>query len=151
MDEQLTKGLIETFLRFKRIKMPIPPKTGGGKQDLSVMETVLLKKISEGSIDGFCDLEEECHVSKSAVSQMVGVLEEKGFITRDIDKTNRRKRLLGLTPKGRGTVDTIGKEMDAYFAGIIQRFGENDTRLLVSLCNRFAEIVEERSEKIHRH
>jgi DNA-binding MarR family transcriptional regulator len=143
MDEQLTKGLIETFVRFKRIKVPIPLKTGGGKRDLSVIETVLLKKISEGSIDCFGDLEEECHVSKSAVSQMIGALEEKGYVTRELDKTNRRKRLLGLTPKGRNTLDTIGKEMDAYFAGVIQRFGEADTRRLVSLFNRFAAIVEE--------
>jgi DNA-binding MarR family transcriptional regulator len=146
MDEHLTKKLIETFLRFKRIKIPLPLKTDGGRRDIGIMETVLLKKISEGSIDCFSDIEEECHVSKSAVSQMIGTLEEKGYITRELDKTNRRKRLLGLTPKGRNTLDTIGKEMDAYFAGVVQRFGEDDTRRLVSLFNRFAAIIEESKE-----
>jgi DNA-binding MarR family transcriptional regulator len=72
-------------------------------------------------------------------------LEEKGYITRELDKTNRRKRLLALTSKGRRTVDTIGKEVDAYFSGIIRRFGEKDTRSLVALFNRFAEIAEQNS------
>jgi DNA-binding MarR family transcriptional regulator len=143
MDEQLTKDLIETFFRFKRIKLPDLLKADGSKRDLSVIETVLLKKISDGPIDSFSDLEDNFHVSKSAVSQMLGALEEKGYVTRELDKTNRRKRLLGLTPRGRKTVDTIGREVDAYFSGIVQRFGEKDTRSLVALFNRFAEIAEE--------
>jgi DNA-binding MarR family transcriptional regulator len=146
MDEQLKKELMETFLRFKRIKISILHKNDGSKRDLSFIETVLLKKISEGSIDRFSDLEEDCHVSKSAVSQTLGALEEKGYITRELDKTNRRKRLLSLTPKGRKAVAAIDKEVEAYFAGVIQRFGENDTRLLMSLFNRFAKIVEENNE-----
>ena len=146
MDEQLKKELVETFLRFKRIKISILHKTDGSKRDINFIETVLLKKISEGSIDRFSDLEEDFHVSKSAVSQTLGALEEKGYITRELDKINRRKRLLSLTPKGRKTVAATDKEVEAYFAGVIQRFGENDTRLLMSLFNRFAKIVEENNE-----
>ncbi|MDR1399730.1 MAG: winged helix DNA-binding protein [Treponema sp.] len=146
MDEQLKKELMETFLRFKRIKISILHKNSGSKHDLNVIETVLLKKISEGSIDRFSDLEEDFHVSKSAVSQTLGALEEKGYITRELDNTNRRKRLLSLTAKGRKTVAAIDTKVEAYFASIIQRFGENDTRLLISLFNRFAKIVEETNE-----
>ncbi|MDR0642111.1 MAG: transcriptional regulator [Treponema sp.] len=146
MDEQLKKELMETFLRFKRIRISIPHKNDSVRRDLNFIEAVLLKKVSEGSIDRFSDLEEDFHVSKSAISQTLGVLEEKGYITRELDKTNRRKRLLSLTPKGRKTVTAIDKEVEAYFAGVIQRFGENDTRLLLSLFNRFSKIVEENNE-----
>jgi DNA-binding MarR family transcriptional regulator len=143
MDDRLADNLIEAFFRFKRVKLPNLPKADGSKQDLSAIETILLKKISDGPIDSFSDLEEEFHVSKSAISQMLGALEEKGYITCELDKTDRRKRLLAPTPKGRKTIDTIGKEIDACFNGIIQRFGEKDTRRLVALLNRFAEMLEE--------
>lgn len=146
MDEQLKKELMETFLRFKRIKIAILHKNDGSKRDINFIEAVLLKKISEGSIDRFSDLEEDFYVSKSAVSQTLGALEEKGYIIRELDKTNRRKRLLSLTPKGRKIVAATDNEVEAYFAGVIQRFGEKDTRLLMSLFNRFAKIVEENNE-----
>jgi DNA-binding MarR family transcriptional regulator len=141
MDEQLKRDLMDTFFRFKRIK-PAVFLGEVSKQDLNILETVMLKKISDGHIDSFSDLEDEFHVSKPAISQILSALERKGYITRELDKTNRRKRSLGLTRQGSDAVETTGRQIDAYFAGVIERFGENDTRRLVRLFKRFAELVE---------
>jgi DNA-binding MarR family transcriptional regulator len=105
---------------------------------------------------GRCD-EEDCNadqtthhamyealaVSKAAVSQMLGSLEKRGYIRRDIDRDNRRKIIITLTKQGETAVDKAEKKMDVLMSRIITRFGEKDTRNFTRLLDRFAEVVYE--------
>jgi DNA-binding MarR family transcriptional regulator len=143
MDETLLRDLQNTFFRLRRLKGPAPRAPDGARIDISFIEAILLRKIRDGRINSFSDLEEHFHVSKPAVCQMLGGLERKGYITRDMDTANRRKRRLGLTDKGRAVVSGLKRQVDAYFTGVIRRFGEDDARRLVDLCARFVDIAEE--------
>ena len=45
-------------------------------------------------------ISERCNINKGAVARSIKKLEEKGFITRKIDDTNRRQNKVSLTSKG---------------------------------------------------
>jgi DNA-binding MarR family transcriptional regulator len=92
-------------------------------------------------------MHETLSVSKAAVSQMLGSLEKRGYIRREIDRDNRRKIIITLTKKGKAAIDTGQKCLDDLMASIIERFGAKDMRDFVQTLNRFSEIVEEETGK----
>jgi DNA-binding MarR family transcriptional regulator len=87
-------------------------------------------------------------VSKAAVSQTLGSLEKKGYIERGIDRNNRRKILITLTESGAAALQNSTDTLDALTASLITRFGEADTANLITLVNRFAELVEDLDKDI---
>jgi DNA-binding MarR family transcriptional regulator len=92
-------------------------------------------------------MHETLAVSKAAVSQMLSSLEKRDYIQRETDRDNRRKIIITLTKKGKAAVDIAEKNMDALLLCIIERFGEEDSRNLVRLLDRFAETVDEAMSK----
>jgi DNA-binding MarR family transcriptional regulator len=92
-------------------------------------------------------MHETLAVSKAAVSQMLGSLEKRGYIRREIDRDNRRKIIITLTEQGETAVDDAEKKMDALMSRIIMQFGEKDTRNFTRLLDRFSEVVDETVSK----
>ncbi|MDR1902673.1 MAG: winged helix DNA-binding protein [Treponema sp.] len=138
----LKEDLMASVFRFRRVGPLVPQEIDGQKTDLSLSEFVLLKRIistPEGNIETVHD---DLYISKPAVCQMLGNLERKGYLNRDVDKTNRRKRILSLTQKGLRAVEVMDKTVHSYFEEIINRFGEKKTRNFISLFNRFADVTE---------
>ena len=108
-------------------------------------EFFLMKKLLEDA--NLSGVEKPLHISKPAVSQMLGALEKKGYVKREINKTDRRKIQATLTPCG---VEMLQKEQERYessFDEIISSFGEDNASELVRLLSHFADIIEEKREK----
>ena len=61
------------------------------------------------TLDGMrpTDLAGEMQVSKQAVNDLLGDLERRGYIRRDVDPADRRGRLIRLTAKGTKLEDTV--------------------------------------------
>jgi DNA-binding MarR family transcriptional regulator len=120
-----------------------------GGLGLNVPEFVLLKKLKlreEKGESGGALLSEMCEhlsVSKAAVSQMLGGLEKRGFITRETDPENRRTIIVRPTAKGFEVIERFEYGFDARIGTLIERFGEDDTREIIRLIYRFADIVGE--------
>lgn len=74
---------------------------------------------------------------------MLGSLEKKGFINRDIDKGNRRNLIVTLTPEGRRNLEHQYSEFSDRLEKIISRLGEDDVRQMVTIVNRMIEITNE--------
>ncbi|MHB9291588.1 hypothetical protein Holit_00666 [Hollandina sp. SP2] len=155
MQDELKHDLLHSLFRFKKVSTAISralsDAEGGG---LSMTELSALGCISTYSETNCSSREQTEHtthhtmhktvaVSKAAVSQMLGSLEKRGYIQREIDRENRRKIIISLTNKGKVTVDKAGKDLDELMSRIIARFGEKDTRTLVRMLNQFEEVVDE--------
>ncbi len=82
-------------------------------------------------------------VSSPAVSRMVGMLEEKGYIGRDIDKEDRRNTYIYLTDKGRAVKVSAEEAMRRLTERVMLRMGDRDMQELIMLWNRLADIMEE--------
>jgi DNA-binding MarR family transcriptional regulator len=61
------------------------------------------------TLDGMrpTDLADEVQLSKQAVNDLLGDLEHQGYIRREVDPTDRRSRLIRLTPRGMKLEDTV--------------------------------------------
>jgi DNA-binding MarR family transcriptional regulator len=161
--DTLKEELIHTLIRFKKVNAVMSHTVitaDGGSLSFSELHAL-------GCIDSCAEKdcpikEKDCSVtertthhamhetlavSKAAISQMLASLEKRGYIRRETDTGNRRKIIITLTPKGRETVDKVKKGMDDLVSHVITQFGEEETRHLIRLLNRFEEVIDEMPEK----
>ncbi|WNS46721.1 MarR family transcriptional regulator [Paenibacillus sp. MMS20-IR301] len=88
-------------------------------------------------------LSELMQVSRPTASQMVGTLEDKGFIERVMSETDRRVIYICLTDSGKAA---FGSRMELYsdvLAEIIEKVGREEIDQLIATCGRLMEAVNE--------
>jgi DNA-binding MarR family transcriptional regulator len=152
ISDKLRQDLIRALIRFKKVNTVISRTVitaDGGS--LSFSELCALGCLDSCGENDCPIAERTTHrtmhetlaVSKAAISQMLASLEKRGYIQRETDTGNRRKIIITLTPKGHATVGKTKQGMDGLMALVITRFGEEDTRLLIRLLDRFMEVVDE--------
>ncbi len=86
------------------------------------------------------DLADYIDVTKSAASQLVGRLEEKGFLVRYMPRDDRRVVRVKMTDVGGNTYGTFRKGLDSIFAEYVELMGEEDTETLIRLIRKSNEI-----------
>jgi DNA-binding MarR family transcriptional regulator len=142
MNENLADQLIQSFLRFRKVGMLFH-----GGQDASVGEIVVMrglaKKTSNNKDFEVSDFHKDLHITKPAVSQIYSSLEKKGYITRNVDTSDRRKIVATLTPKGKEILKSMGDQFNKMINEIITRMGEDNSKQLISLFNRLSDISED--------
>jgi DNA-binding MarR family transcriptional regulator len=144
MKSPLKKELVRSVFRFKSIGMTFPTNINNENADVNLAEIALMKGIADKTLDSdMAKIQEGLCVKKAAVSQMLGVLEKKGYVNRETNKANRRKIILALTQKGETLIKETEIKVDNVLTEIISRFGEKETRQLIRLSSRFADIVSE--------
>lgn len=141
MDQTLKEELARSMFRFRKVGVTFPAELGVNMAELFVMGMIS----ENGSYGSICmsDIQNELFITKPAVSQILNTLEDKGFIIREINKNDRRKIVLTLTPKGAGFWEKMREYTDNIIIQIISRFGEENMKQLLKLFNHFADISEE--------
>lgn len=91
-------------------------------------------------------LAKKLRVSSPAVSRMIGALESRGYIRRDVDKEDRRNTFVYLTDKGIREKKENEERMQRLMKRVMNRMGEKDMKEFVLLFNQFADIMEEELE-----
>ena len=116
---------------------------------VSMPAFALLKQLQDREAKGesggawLSDMKDYLCVSKAAVSQMLGNLECRGFITRHVDPDNRRTIIVKLTAEGRETIGRFERMFNSYIVMVIERLGEEDTREMIRLIYRLADVTKE--------
>jgi DNA-binding MarR family transcriptional regulator len=144
MKNELHNELLRSLFMLKKFTHTFRPASLRKEDEMNLASFTLLYYIKEhnGDLSGE-KIRNELSVTKPAVSQMLASLEKKGFLTRETNKENRRCIVLSLTEKGTRFIEKTEKETDKRLAGIISRFGKNDTRSLITLINRFLSVTGE--------
>ena len=142
-DSTLKEQLVHALQRFKRLSMTFPPE-----YHVNVGEFFVMKKLEEDSLCSespvnVSDIQSNLYVTKPAVSQMLNSLEKKGYVNRAIDKTDRRRISVTLTEEGAKVLKAMKRYMDQTLGATVIRFGEENTRQLISLFTLLADISEE--------
>ena len=150
----IQQQLIIAFFRFKRIGAAFPSGFSAdlAEKSVSLMEMALLKGISNNEPDSaenttIADLQNYLFITKAAFSQMYKALEQKGYLTREVDRNNRRKLVVTLTPTGKEVLAAVDGKMQLLLSHVISRFGEEDTLQFINFINRFADITEEMKQE----
>lgn len=142
--------LMVSLFKARKIGMAFP--TGMNAQlkewDVNMAELALMKAIEGNDIDsednaGIADIQNFLFTTKSAISQMFGTLEKKDYLNRVVDKGNRRKLIVTLTPKGQEVLNIMEDKMNLLLTKIVSHVGEENTLQLIRSINLFADAMEE--------
>jgi DNA-binding MarR family transcriptional regulator len=151
MNVSLKDQLLASMHRFKKVGRNFPPGFGLNMGEFFVMDRIGQDMPCSSTDISASEMKEHPHFTKPAVSQMLNSLEKKGYIHRDIDKKDRRKIVVTLTEKG----EVVLKQGKQYFnyrlEETISRFGEDNTRQLISLVNLLTDITEDLRELPFTH
>jgi len=142
MDNSLKEQLIRSMFRFKKVGMAFRPRI-----DISMGEIALMKGLDDrssnpGKKNFVSSVQKSLNITKPAISQMYNTLEKKGYITREIDTNDRRKIIVTLTPEGQEILKGMMGAADSLLNEVITRLGEEDTKQLIELFNRFVDVTE---------
>lgn len=142
MDDSLKQQLVHSIIRLRRTNLP------AHNQDMDLTALIMMKLFGENSHDSdgniyMSELQDQLCISKAAISQIANNLENKGYLTREINKNNRRKLIITLTPEGREAMRQAEIKFDEMLSAFISRIGSHDLLEVVRLFNRFADIAEE--------
>jgi DNA-binding MarR family transcriptional regulator len=80
------------------------------------------------------------NASTARISALLGALEKKGQIEREIDKSNRRNILVSITEAGRKRAEAEMIETRKGMKLIFVEMGEKDTEEFIRLTKRFFEL-----------
>lgn len=79
------------------------------------------------------------HVTPPAVSQMIRVLEDGGYIERVILKNDRRSVYVCISEKGIDTLKEADKVVNKEFVRLVEHLGENDALELLRIMKKCVE------------
>ncbi|HNW05150.1 MAG TPA: MarR family transcriptional regulator [Oscillospiraceae bacterium] len=110
-----------------------------------------------GTIWDFCEnegpatvsqIKERLHVTPSAVTNLLRVLENKGLVYRRTDAGNRRKTFVFLTEEGTRVFREERERVDAFSVRIFREMGDLDSARAVSLLGKLVRIMENDLRKL---
>jgi DNA-binding MarR family transcriptional regulator len=91
-------------------------------------------------------LQKRMGTSSARVAAILSSLEKKGFITREVDRSDRRRVIVSITAAGKAHADAEMIEMDAVIKEIFLSLGEDDTNEFIRILDRvFEEFVRPRT------
>jgi DNA-binding MarR family transcriptional regulator len=140
---------MRSIFQFKRLTgAGFVVNSPGNINDINMSELVLLKAFEGNSLESdsnvsLSEVRPFLAISKAAVSQMLGALEKKGYINRDVDKSNRRNLIVSLTEKGREALEAVYDDFACKIERIIACIGEDDAIHLISTIDRMSEALEQ--------
>lgn len=80
--------------------------------------------------------------STARISALLGALEKKGQIVRNIDKSNRRNILVTITEAGRSRAEAEMKQIQRSMTQVFIDMGEADTAEFIRLTSKFFELLQ---------
>ena len=82
------------------------------------------------------DLAWEADINASSASELIGRLEEDGYLTRETDENDRRAVLLKLTEAGAGRAEELRAEREGFLEGLFSKLTEAEKQTLSDLLDK---------------
>lgn len=134
--------IYEIMEKFRRNMMN---KKMSGEIPRSEFKLLKVVKMNSTEKEGvtISSLSDHLEISKSAVSQMINLLEDEGYIERVFTKNDRRLVYVRLTDGGEKYIAQRYQEFLESMTEIFNRMGEKDTEELLRLLEKLYDIVTE--------
>ena len=82
-------------------------------------------------------------ITKPATSKMLNIMEEKGYIERVSNKSDRRVVYVKLTKEGETFLKDQNKKFEVFTCKIVEKMGEEDTDNFIRLFGKLYDVIEE--------
>ena len=89
------------------------------------------------------ELGEELGVTKSRVTALVTELLEKGFVIQSVDKKEKRKKYLQLSPKGLEHMDDHKRAYENWFEKIWSKFNSSEKEAFRITLTKVNDVIKE--------
>lgn len=144
MHEGLSGEMIAVLHRFKKMHMTsLSDKLSRGEFfTLNMIHKGQIKNPERGGVY-VSEIAECLKMAPSAVSRMLRGLSERDFIGRKVDENDRRNTYVFLTPEGETVRNEMSQIMNEMTENVVDKMGQEDTKKLIELINKLADLVEE--------
>ncbi|MFF2481484.1 MarR family winged helix-turn-helix transcriptional regulator [Paenibacillus sp. NPDC058071] len=135
--------LIEVFQKFGRADWR--KRTMWGLKASEVRVLLCIKEGSQQNESGITvsEISKMLFVTSPTVTQMVNSLIEHGYTTRTANSRDRRIAHLTLTDKGEQIAQKVYERYTAYFEGLIDFLGQEQSDQLIHLLTQVFEYTDE--------
>ena len=107
--------------------------------DITVAELPFLIRIRYGEETTQKELVELFRVSEGYTAKLLRKFEEKGYLTRCEDPTNRRKKIVELTYRGIEKTDELIKLINGWEIKVTKNMSDEEVKMLKSLLFKVVE------------
>lgn len=85
-------------------------------------------------------------ITQPTITPMINRLVKNGLVERTVSPTDRRAKLLSLTPEGEAILAENNRKETARLHALIDHLGEEDTAHAIRILERLADYLEEATE-----
>lgn len=89
------------------------------------------------------ELTKKMCITKPATSKMLNIMEEKGYIERISNKSDRRVVYVKITNEGEAFLKDQNRKFEKFTCKIVEKMGEEDTDNFIRLFGKLYDIIEE--------
>ncbi|MGV3463887.1 MAG: MarR family winged helix-turn-helix transcriptional regulator [Heyndrickxia sp.] len=115
-------------------------------EDLSIEQYSMLRIIYNQGPLRAAELTEQLCVHKSAITAKVDKLENKGFITRERDQSDRRNVYITATEEGRKLCEEVELKIEKFVEHYLEELGTEDLELFINLYEKITNIIQRSKE-----
>jgi DNA-binding MarR family transcriptional regulator len=137
MATNIIRNWMRMNIRLRKLRADFPIGC-----DLRMNELWALGKIEHavgcsGTGIGNTEIQEELQITKSAVSQMLDSLVEKGYVERTLDTIDRRRMCVTITESGRRVLKQMSDHANIVAEKVSAKMGEANVQQMFDLLNEF--------------
>lgn len=140
MRDSVNWQFMNASLRFKKVDVCGLYHGAIPFGEMVVMESVQEACRQQDASLNMGDVSRKLCVSKPAVSQILGSLERKGYIVRDVDKDDRRRIMVRSTQEGELALANSRQCYEEAVNRLLGQMTDEELATLVRLMDRLADI-----------
>ena len=128
-------------------KLHCMKKRSKGFGELSQMEGMILfyldHNLGEENTLGIkvSSITKDLDIPKPTTSKLLNSLEERGYILRKIDRSDRRVTYISITEEGYACIKKIRTIRDQFVNDLLNKLGEHDAKELIRIIDKLHRIV----------
>lgn len=140
MDSKQVKELIELVDCIQKEMVKIPFNRNLTKGEFFMLHAIscALEGQNKASVS---KIRHHLNISKPAISKMISVLEEKGYVMRIYDSNDHRVVFIELTELGRQVLTEQNTYLQRFVNQFTEQLGKKDTDKLLELLKRIYEVI----------
>lgn len=135
----LTHELFQLIKQFPNLKLKQSAIIDLTRSEYELLVILKMNVDDQRTAISVSEISNLLQITPAGVTHLINPLEEKGFIKRLPDRTDRRIVLIGFTNKGNKIAEAIIADVQKELIGLVNYLGEEDSRTLAHLMTRALE------------
>jgi len=137
---ELTQELFQLMKRTPR-KLIMQKSQGMAPSEIEMLMMLTMRSESDQKALTVSELSSLLQITPAAVTHMINPLEEKGFVERLSDPSDRRVVIIGMTDKGLEIAQSFVGNAQNKLMGLVTHLGKDDSRTFIQLMNKVIDFM----------